>query len=277
MRIRIDFGYDGSDFRGWAVQPGRRTVEQELTNAWATVLRVDPPKIVIAGRTDAGVHARGAVCHLEVDEAAWAALPGRSRHRSEISVVARLNGVLPADVVVHTVAVAPAGFDARFSAINRRYSYRICDDPAALDPLRRHDTAVLRHQLDLDRMNEASSLLLGLNDFAAFCKKRVGATTVRTLLDYTWSRGADGIVEGRVIADAFCHSMVRALVGVVVPVGTGQHEPEWAAEVLAGRARHPRVTVMPARGLCLEEVAYPPLAELARRAQESRAVRSLPE
>ncbi len=271
----MDFSYDGTDFSGWAAQPGRRTVETVLGEAWATVLRTDPPKLTVAGRTDAGVHARGAVCHLDLDEATFATLPGRSDRTPAAAAVTRLNGVLPADVVVRAVAVAPDGFDARFSATQRRYSYRICDQPQELDPLRRRDTVVLRRPLDVDRMNEAAGKLLGLNDFAAFCKKREGATTVRTLLDYSWTRDPDGVLVGRVVADAFCHSMVRALVGAVVPVGEGRKDVDWAAEVLAGRRRDPQVAVMPPHGLCLEEVGYPPDAELAARAREARAVRVL--
>lgn len=276
MRLRVDFGYDGTDFSGWAAQPGRRTVEQTLAAAWATILRAQAPRLTVAGRTDAGVHARGAVCHLDVDAAAFAGLPGRSDRAAPDAAVTRLNGVLPDDVVVHAVSLAPPGFDARFSAIQRRYSYRLGDRPAALDPLRRRDTVETRQPLDADRMNEAASMLLGLNDFAAFCKKREGATTVRTLLDYSWQRQPDGVLVGRVVADAFCHSMVRALVGVVVPVGQGRREPRWAAQVLTGRQRDPMVAVMPAHGLCLEEVAYPPPEQLAARARQARSVRTLP-
>lgn len=277
MRLRIDFGYDGTDFSGWAAQPGLRTVEAELTAALATILRQSGPlKLTVAGRTDAGVHARGAVCHVDVEPAAYDALPGRSDRSPAEAAVTRLNGVLPGDIVVRSVASAPTGFDARFSAVSRRYSYRICDRPASLDPLRRRDTVVVKRPLDASAMNMASRELVGLKDFAAFCKKREGATTVRTLLDYSWSRGADGIVEARVLADAFCHSMVRSLVGALVPVGEGRKPVEWPMAVLTAAVRDPAVAVMPPHGLCLEEVSYPPDDKLAARATESRAVRTLP-
>lgn len=276
MRLRIDFGYDGTEFSGWAAQPGRRTVEQELSVALGTILRCDPPKPTVAGRTDAGVHARGAVCHVDVDDALYAALPGRSTRTPAEAAVSRLGGVLPDDVVVHRVAPAPPGFDARFSAVSRRYSYRLVDDPAAADPVRRRDTVVVRGPLDVERMDAAARKLLGLKDFAAFCKKREGATTVRTLLDYRWQRDADGVLVGSVLADAFCHSMVRSLVGAVVPVGLGRHTEDWPAQVLSARRRDPSVKVMPPHGLCLEEVGYPADEELAARAEESRAVRELP-
>ena len=276
VRVRIDLAYDGTDFSGWAAQPGRRTVEGELSTALTTLLRApEPVRLTVAGRTDAGVHARGQVAHADVDETAYAALPGRSSRSPEDAGRTRLAGILPPDVVVRSVSRAPSGFDARFSATQRRYLYRICDRPGSLDPLRRRDTVVVKDELDVEAMGEAAGGLVGLNDFAAFCKRREGATTVRTLLDYSWRRALDGTVEGTVIADAFCHSMVRALVGAVVPVGQGRAPVGFPHEVLATRARDPRVTVMPAHGLSLEEVAYPPDAELAARAEEARSTRSL--
>ena len=274
VRLRVDFGYDGSEFSGWAAQPGLRTVEETLAQAFATILRRrTAPRLTVAGRTDAGVHARGAVCHLDVDDAAYDALPARSHRPPADAAVRRVNGVLPPDVVVRRVRPAAAGFDARFSAVSRRYSYRICDDPAALDPLRRHDTVLVKEPLDVGLLNAASRNLLGLNDFAAFCRRRVGATTVRTLLDYRWRREQDGTVTATVVADAFCHSMVRALVGVVVPVGDGRQAPDWSEQVLRGRDRHPAVKVMPPHGLCLEEVRYPPDDDLAARALQARTTR----
>lgn len=276
-RVRLDVAYDGTDFSGWAAQPGRRTVEAELSAALTTLLRsADPVRLTVAGRTDAGVHARGQVVHADVDPTAWALVPGRSDRSPGEAAVTRLNGILPADIVVRRVREAPAGFDARFSAVRRRYLYRLCDEPASLDPLRRRDTAVSRHRLDVAAMDTAARGLLGLADFAAFCKQRAGSTTVRTLLEYSWARLDDGTLAGTVVADAFCHSMVRALVGAVVPVGDGRRPAEWPAQVLAARRRDPAVSVMPAHGLSLEEVVYPADDELATRAEQARAVRTLP-
>ncbi|MFW5472339.1 tRNA pseudouridine(38-40) synthase TruA [Knoellia sp. CPCC 206450] len=275
-RVRIDLAYDGTDFSGWAAQPGRRTVEGELSAALTTLLRSsEPVRLTVAGRTDAGVHARGQVAHADVDAGAYAGLPGRSSRSPEVAARTRLAGILPPDVVVRSVAVAPEGFDARFSALRRRYAYRINDRPGTLDPLRRRDTVVVKDELDVAAMNTAAKRLRGLHDFAAFCRRREGATTVRTLLDYSWSRGDDGILVGRVVADAFCHSMVRALVGSVVPVGQGRAPVDLPREVLGARQRDPRVAVMPAHGLSLEEVAYPEDADLAARAEEARATRTL--
>jgi tRNA pseudouridine38-40 synthase len=275
LRIRLDLAYDGTDFSGWAEQPGRRTVEGELSSALTTVLRAPSPvRLVVAGRTDAGVHARGQVAHADVDASAWARLPGRSDRMPEQAAVLRLNGVLSTDVVIRSVAVAPPGFDARFSARHRRYRYRICDAPELLDPLRRRDTVVLAGgPLDVGSMNDAARSLLGLNDFAPFCKRRAGATTIRTLLELRWERVEPAVVEGTVVADAFCHSMVRALVGSVVPVGEGRAPVTFPGEVLRGGIRDPRVKVMAPHGLSLEEVAYPADADLAARAEEARTRR----
>lgn len=277
MRLRVDFAYDGTDFSGWAAQPGRRAVESELSAALSRVLRApEPVRLVVAGRTDAGVHAAGAVCHADVDEAAFAALPGRSDRTPQEAAITRLNGVLPPDVVVRDVQVAPEGFDARFSALRRRYRYRLCDDVRRLDPVRRRDTVVHKRALDVAAMDAAARNLLGLHDFAAFCKKREGATTVRTLLDYSWVRGADRVLEATVVADAFCHSMVRSLVGAVVPVGERRREVDWPAQVLSAGRRDPAVAVMPPHGLSLVEVVYPPDDRLAERATQARATRELP-
>lgn len=277
MRIRIDFAYDGSGFSGWARQPGLRTVEQTLAAGLGTVLRTPPPTLTVGGRTDAGVHARGAVCHLDIHPEVWGAIPGRSARPPEEALVSRLRGVLPPDVVVRSASPAPDSFDARFSALRRRYTYRISDQPHLLDPLRRHETVAWRRPLDEHAMDSAASTLTGLRDFAAFCRKREGATTVRTLLAYGWSRDKSGVLVGTVEADAFCHSMVRALVGSVVPVGEGRRHASWPREVLDAGRRDPAVQVMPAHGLCLEEISYPDgEAELAARDRESRAVRTLP-
>ena len=263
MRLRIDLAYDGTDFRGWAAQPGLRTVQGDLTTAMATVLRLpaDDVRLVCAGRTDAGVHARGQVAHVDLaDDFAEDDL---------VRLARRLNGVLATDARVRRVTVAPEGFDARFSALWRRYAYRIADDPAVVDPLDRREVLVWPRSLDLDAMNAAAAPLIGLHDFAAFCKQRPGATTIRTLLELSWSRDDKGVVIGHVKADAFCHSMVRALVGCLVAVGEGRRPPEWAHHVLTAQQRDPSVVVLHAHGLTLEEVAYPPVAEMAARAEQT--------
>ena len=277
VRLRLDFAYDGTDFSGWAAQPGRRTVEGELSAALARILRQEQVRLVVAGRTDAGVHAAGAVAHCDVPREAFEALPGRSQRPPEDAAVSRLSGVVPDDIVVRSVRTASPGFDARFSAVSRRYAYRLLDDPTRLDPLRRRDTVVVRTPLDADLLDAEARSLEGLADFAAFCRRREGATTIRTLLEYRWERSADGVLVARVVADAFCHSMVRSLVGAVVPVAAGRRPPGWARSVLVAGRRDPAVTVMPPHGLTLDEVRYPPAEELAVRAAQARAVRRLPD
>jgi tRNA pseudouridine38-40 synthase len=263
VRWRIDLRYDGTRFHGWARQDGLRTVQGELEKALGTILRrPDPPAVTCAGRTDTGVHARGQVAHVDADTGMTAG-----------ELLRRLNGVLDDDVAITAVRQAPEGFDARFSAVWRRYVYRICDAAAEWDPLRRHEVLRVGRPLDVDRMNEAAGRLLGEHDFAAFCRRREGASTVRALLEYRWRR--TGLVEGTVVADAFCHSMVRALTGALVAVGDGRRDVDWPAQVLASRARDPGVAVLAAYGLTLEEVGYPPDAELAARASQARRVRGV--
>ncbi|MFI0417679.1 tRNA pseudouridine(38-40) synthase TruA [Spongiactinospora sp. 9N601] len=284
VRLRLDIAYDGTGFSGWAAQPARRTVQGEIEAAFATVLRMreEPPVLTVAGRTDAGVHARGQVAHVDLSEAAIAAL-SRDAEPREVAerlpgLLKRVNGVLVPDVRVRGLSVAPEGFDARFSALWRRYAYRVSDDPAGVDPLRRHDVLWHSRPLDVVRLNEAAARLLGEHDFAAFCKRREGATTIRELRRLDWARepGEGGALVATVVADAFCHSMVRALVGALLWVGDGRREVAWPGEVLRRAVRDSAVTVAPAHGLCLEEVRYPPPGELARRAEATRRVRTLP-
>ena len=242
-------------------------MQETLAAALGRVLRLPgPPKLTVAGRTDAGVHARGQVVHADVPAVAWAVGVERA--------VARLAGVLPADIRVRALGQAPDGFDARFSALWRRYSYRVCDDPARADPLRRHETLWWPRRLDLAAMTEAATSLAGEHDFAAFCRRREGASTVRTLRVLDWRRDGDGVAVATVVADAFCHNMVRALVGALLAVGEGRRPPGWPAGVLAVGVRDPAVRVVAPHGLCLEEVAYPPPAELAARAAETRQRRT---
>ncbi|GAA2136479.1 tRNA pseudouridine(38-40) synthase TruA [Nocardioides koreensis] len=274
MRIRIDLAYDGTDFHGWATQPRLRTVQGELEAALATALRVPEASVVCAGRTDTGVHARGQVTHLDVEESVLAASAGRSEDPPEEALLRRLNGILPPDVRVRRVAAAPDGFDARFSAVWRRYAYRVADRPGTVDPLTRRHVLAWSRPLDLDAVNAASALLVGEHDFASFCKKREGATTIRTLLDLSWDRDPVGVAVATVRADAFCHSMVRALVGCLLAVGEGRRPVAWAGEVLGARVRDPAVTVAHAHGLTLEEVGYPADRELAARAEQTRARRT---
>ena len=261
MRLRLDLAYDGAAFHGWATQPGLRTVQGVIETAIATVLRLDTPApLTCAGRTDTGVHARGQVAHVDLDGV-------------DPDVLARrLRRILPDDISLLGAAEAAPGFDARFSALERRYVYRLADRPG-VDPLTRGHVVMWPRVLDVEAMNAAAEQLLGEHDFAAFCRKRAGASTIRTLRELSATRSAGGLIETTVRADAFCHAMVRALMGALVAVGNGRHEPAWAGDVLTAGVRDPRVKVMPPHGLVLEEVVYPNDDQLAARALESRRMR----
>lgn len=285
VRIRLDLSYDGTGFAGWARQPELRTVQGVLEDGLATVLRTDRlglpgPRLTVAGRTDAGVHARGQVAHVDVDAEAWGAVVGRSDLSSSDSLVRRLAGLLPPDVVVHRATEAPEGFDARFSALERRYVYRLSDDAATRDPLRRSSVVWHHRPLDADAMARAAEPISGLHDFAAFCKPREGATTIRTLRTFSWERpkeGADaGLLLATVVADAFCHHMVRALVGASLAVGEGRRDPQWLGSLLTGGRGDLSEALAPPHGLTLEAVAYPREDELAARADQTRARREQP-
>ncbi|PSK92906.1 tRNA pseudouridine38-40 synthase [Murinocardiopsis flavida] len=269
VRLRLDISYDGTDFSGWASQPGLRTVQGTLQEALGRVLRLArEPQVTCAGRTDAGVHARGQVGEVDVPAEVWAAEGDR--------LLRRLAGVLPPDVRVARVGAAPEGFSARFSPLYRRYVYRVSDAPGGVDPLRRRDVLWHRRPLDRERMNEAAAGLVGEHDFAAFCRKREGATTIRELLRFDWAAVSEHGYEATVQADAFCHNMVRALVGALLAVGDGRRGTEWPGRVLDAGVRDSAVHVVAPHGLCLEEVRYPPDDELARRAAATRRVRALP-
>jgi tRNA pseudouridine38-40 synthase len=209
------------------------------------------------------VHATGQVAHLDVPPDALP--PGQLAHR-----LARL---LPPDLRVPAVRQVPRAFDARFSALRRHYRYRVCDAPWGVDPLRRHDTLSHQRRLDAAAMNAASELLLGEHDFAAFCRRREGTTTVRALERLEWTRDEPHLLVAQVAADAFCHSMVRSLVGALLAVGEGRHPPDWPANLLRHVTRVSSVTVAPAHGLTLIGVDYPDDDHLAARAEQTRALR----
>jgi tRNA pseudouridine38-40 synthase len=244
-----------------------RTVQEDVETALARVLRTSqPPSLTVAGRTDAGVHARGQVAHVDVPHQVWEDAAG--------AALRRLNGVLASDVRVHAIGPAPADFDARFSALWRRYSYRVCDSQQGADPLRRHDTLWHRFPLEVELMNEAAEACLGEHDFASFCRRREGASTIRELLRLHWQRDETGVLTGAIVADAFCHNMVRALAGALLAVGDGRKPAHWVADVLAAKVRDPAVVVAPPHPLCLEQVCYPADADLAARALATRQVRN---
>lgn len=276
MRIRLDLAYDGTRFHGWARQPGLRTVQGELEHALGRVVG-GAPALSVAGRTDAGVHATGQVAHVDLDDAQWTRA-GHGRRAEPDAAAAlrrRMHGVLgaEADVAVLAARLAPGGFDARFSAVWRRYSYRLADLDAPPDPLQRHRTTRIAARLDEASMDAAARSLVGLHDFAAYCRARDDATTIRTLLEFGWRRDGDGVLVAMVKADAFCHSMVRALVGACAAVGRGRLRVGELAALRDEGRRTSAFPVLAAHGLTLEEVGYPADDLLAARSEQTRARR----
>lgn len=254
LRLRIDLAYDGTNFSGWGKQPNRRSVQEEVEKAIGTITQTKIDSIV-AGRTDAGVHATGQVVHVDVPD---------SINLDEIAY--KLNRILDEDIRILSVSIAPEGFHARFSALRRSYTYKILDKNLPVPPLNRYDIATWYRPLDADLMNKASKLVLGHHNFAAFCKFREGGTTIRTLEKFSWVRQGDLLIA-EIVADAFCYSMVRNLVGAVVCVADGRKQPQWMGELLANKERVSDSLVFPARGLTLSSVEYPSDDHLLERAK----------
>ncbi len=280
MRIRLDIAYDGTNFRGWAIQPGLRTVQGTLEGGIERILG-GHARLVVAGRTDAGVHSTGQVAHVDLDDRQVARLlktrtHAQPRDGDPVSIFApRLAGVLGRypDVVVRRTSTAPDGFDARFSATSRSYEYRLADRASGYDPMERYRTTMVRADLDVEAMDAAARSMIGLHDFAAYCKPRERATTVRTLLEFSWRRDESGVLVARVRADAFCHSMVRALVGGCVGVGDGRLSIDDMVQIRDRLDRVADIKVLAARGLTLTGVEYPSDELMGLRAEQTRARR----
>lgn len=265
-RLRVDIAYDGTNFSGWATQPGMRTMQDMVEEAISRIVRYDVDSIV-AGRTDAGVHATGQVIHVDIPDIPFA------DDMTFTDLRYKLNRILDEDIRITEISDAPLGFHARFSALRRKYLYKILDDNQVITPAQRFDVAPWYRPLDAATMNEAAAHLLGTHDFAAFCKYRKGSTTTRSLEKYEWSRTDDGLLIADVVADAFCYSMVRNLVGAIVCVADGRKPVEWTAELLANKERVSDSLVFPARGLTLYQVDYPSNDQLLERAKITVAKR----
>ena len=305
VRLRLDLAYDGGAFYGWAKQPTLRTVQGELEQALHTILRVpaddpdEPLRLTVAGRTDTGVHALHQVCHLDVGEATLERCVGHMGVPAPEALFRRLSRMVPDDIAIHAVSVAPEGFDARFSALERTYVYRICDDARPVDPRMRGFVLALDDRLDLDAMNAAAAMTIGLHDFGSFATPNPGGTTIREVKRAHWSRipvsplvpGASGgagtaggytvpaaesgLVCFTIVADAFARNMVRSLVNACVKVGQGRKDLDWFAEKMATPLREGSTGPIAPQGLTLEHVAYPPDDHLAARAEAIRAKRTL--
>jgi len=261
LRLRLDIAYDGTNFSGWAKQPDRRTCQELLEGTISKIARFKV-ETVVAGRTDAGVHATGQVVHVDVPE---------TLDLEDLTY--RINRIMDEDLRITKISIAPPAFHARFSALRRAYTYKILDNNQVIPPLNRTDVAPWYRTLSLDLLNEASALLLGSNDFAAFSKFREGSTTLRNLEKFSWIRDDNGILIADVVADAFCYSMVRNLVGAVACVAEGRFEPQWVVTTLKNRERISESMVFPARGLTLYKVEYPPDCELLERVKITVAKR----
>lgn len=305
VRLRLDLAYDGGAFYGWARQPTLRTVQGELEQALHTILRVpaddpdEPLRLTVAGRTDTGVHALHQVCHLDVGESTLDRCVGHMGVPAPEALFRRLSRMVPDDIAIHAVSVAPEGFDARFSALERTYVYRICDDARPVDPRMRGFVLALDDRLDLDAMNAAAAMTIGLHDFGSFATPNPGGTTIREVKRAHWSRipvsplvpGASGgagtaggytvpaaesgLVCFTIVADAFARNMVRSLVNACVKVGQGRKDLDWFAEKMATPLREGSTGPIAPQGLTLEYVAYPAADQLAARAEAIRAKRTL--
>lgn len=275
VRLRLDIAYDGTDFAGWATQAGQRTVAGVIDDALTTVFRT-PLRLWAAGRTDTGVHATGQVAHVDVPAAALPNVYPRSSRAGDpefLPLLRRLSRFLPADVRVLEISRAPSGFDARFSALRRHYEYRLSTAAYGVQPQQAHYITAWPRDLDVDAMSVASQDLLGLHDFAAFCRHRAGATTIRDLQRLDWSREGD-LITAHVSADAFCWQMVRSLVGALLAVGEQRRTPQWCRELLSATERSSDFSAAPAQGLTLVGVDYPPDDELASRILITRDLRT---
>lgn len=275
VRLRLDIAYDGTDFAGWAAQAGERTVAGVIEEMLYTVFRV-PVLTRTAGRTDAGVHATGQVAHIDVPtESLFRAYPRTPRPQDAefAPLVHRLARLLPEDVRIREIVRAAPGFDARFSALRRHYVYRLTTATYGAEPQDARFVAAWPRSVDVDAMAAAARELVGLHDFAAFCRYRENATTIRELQRLDCVRDGD-LVSVHVSADAFCWNMVRSLVGALTAVGEHRRDAAWCAALLDSSQRASDFSAAPARGLTMVGVDYPTDEELAARNVVTQNVRS---
>jgi len=241
---RIDLAYDGSGFRGYAANAGVRTIQGCLEEALATALG-RPVETAVAGRTDAGVHARGQVVSFTLPEAIDLVRLQRS-----------VNSMLGPEVVARAVTGAPEGFDARRSAVSRSYRYFVDDGPVP-DPARRWTVWHVAAPLDVSAMAQAAEAFVGEHDFASLCRAVEGGSTVRRVLAAVWWRAEDGLLVFEVSSSAFCHQMVRSMVAVCVEAGRGRLEAGAVPRILQARDRNAARGAAPPHGLTLWAVGYP--------------------
>ena len=289
MRLRIDCSYDGTDFHGWAKQPGLRTVQGVLEDCLAKIFHTEhfhetAPLLTVAGRTDAGVHARGQVCHVDIQEDVLQRAVGHLDMDPVSALEHRLKFIVPLDISIISLKEAPYGFDARFSALERTYVYRLSDCTHTINPLIRNAVLRIDKPLDIESMQECASSIPGLKDFGSFALPNPNGTTIREVKSAVWRRQEldefpysleSGILTFTITADAFARSMVRSLVGAQLQVGLGKRSVTWFNEKLRNPFREGATGPAQPQGLTLEKVVYPSVNKLASRAEKIRAKRVL--
>ena len=253
-RARLLIAYHGAAFHGFAINRDVETVAGTLVAAISTVVRA-PVRLTGAGRTDAGVHAWGQVISTD--------LPVDTELER---LVHRVNSMCGPHVVVRSAEWADGDFDARFSAVWRHYRYTVLNTSTA-SPFLTDTTWHVRGGLELGAMRRAGESLIGEHDFSTFCRRpkvpegEPDKTLVRRVISAEWLPLEDGLLRFEIRANAFCHQMVRSIVGTLVDVGRGKYRPEQILDMLQARHRAVAGTVAPPQGLCLWEVGYPPLVE----------------
>ena len=241
--FRLDIEYDGSGFAGWAAQPGQRTVQGELEAALETVLR-ERIELTVAGRTDAGVHARGQVASFRTG----ADVPA--------DLARRLNGLTTDDVAVTAAGPAPAGFDARGDATSRSYRYRVLARSAS-NPFERGHALWWPHRIDREALDACAAALPGTHDFTAFTPTQTDHVRFdRVVFEARWEEEPGAVLAFRISADAFMRSMVRVLVGTMLEVSSGRRSVEDFVRLLEGAPRTAAGDTVPPQGLYLESVGY---------------------
>lgn len=277
-------------------------MQGEIERILHTVLRVpvddagEPLRLTVAGRTDTGVHASHQVCHLDISETILARCIGHMNVPPVVALTRRLQRMLPNDITIHGINEAPQGFDARFSALERTYVYRIADRSSEIDPRMRGFVLHVDDDLDLETMNQAAAMTIGLHDFGSFATPNPGGTTIREVKTAYWRRIPQRpLVDGEmtmgeryrtpsmesglacftIVADAFARNMVRSLVNGCVQVGIGKRSLDWFADKMATPLREGSTGPIAPQGLTLEHIEYPDDDQLAIRAETIRAKRTL--
>ncbi|MFM2238497.1 MAG: hypothetical protein RL389_844 [Actinomycetota bacterium] len=271
FRYRIDLAYDGTDFYGFSKQSAHRTVAGELLSGLVKIFGEDDEdfRMRVAGRTDAGVHAQAQVAHLDLT-------PDQlKRVRRGHGVAERLNKIIDPDVRVTAFEEADPGFHARFSALSRRYRYSIADRSVTPNPMTSRYMLEILWNLEVAPMIEVAKEFMGLRDFRAFCKERDGTTTIRELREISVKRRPNGVIDIEVEADAFCHNMVRSVVGALMSAGSGRTTAKEVRKALKGQRNEHAYKVQAPQGLTLIKISYPAKSKLGAQAELTQRMRTL--